>query len=78
MLECMDLRTIFDACTRETGYKGGGRIRVPWWRQEAVENQLKVKVEAILIAERVWRGQESSIRGGSKGGSEEGGMDCEG
>ena len=42
--EWVALRPIFDVCTRKTGYEGGGRLGVPWWRQEAAENQLKVIV----------------------------------
>ena len=26
------LQPIFDVYTRETGYKGGEKLRVPWWR----------------------------------------------
>ena len=48
--EWVALRPIFDVFKRETGYKGGGRLRVPWWRQEATENHLKVALEAILEA----------------------------
>ena len=25
------LRPIFGVCARETGYVGGGKLRVPWW-----------------------------------------------
>ena len=37
----------FDVCAIETGFEGGGRLRVPWWRQKAAEYQLKARVEAI-------------------------------
>ena len=50
----MVLRPIFGVCAIETGYEGGERLRVPWWRQAAVHKQLKVVVEAILAAARVW------------------------
>ena len=40
----------FDVSAIDTGYEGGGRLRVPWWRKEAVENHLRVTVEAILSA----------------------------
>ena len=50
VMEWVPLRPILDVCTRETGYEGGGRLRVPWWRKEAVENHLRVTVEAILSA----------------------------
>ena len=46
-------RPIFDVCAREMGYNGGGRLRVMWWRQKAVEDKLRVTVEAILAAARV-------------------------
>ena len=76
--EWVALRPIFDVSVRETGYEGGGRLLVPWWRQEAAENQLKVAVEAISAAARVrWR-QGSGRRGGSEGGSEGGSKDSEG
>ena len=70
--EWVALRTIFDVCAVETGYEGGGRLRVPWWRHEAAENQLKVMVEAILAVARVLRQHESGRHGGRKGGSEGG------
>ena len=72
VMEWVPLRPILDVCARETGYEGGGRLRVPWWRQEAAENQLKIMVEAILEAARVQRLQESGRRGESKGGSDGG------
>ena len=50
--------------------KGEGGIQVQWWRQAAAENQLKVTVEDVLVAARVWRRQESGRRGERKGGSE--------
>ena len=40
----VSIQYIFDVCTRETSYKGRGRLWGPWWRQEAAENQLKVTV----------------------------------
>ena len=40
----MALRPGFDVFARETGYEVGDRIRVPWWRQAAAHNQLKVTV----------------------------------
>ena len=30
----------FEVYVREKGYKGGGRRRRDWWRQEATEKQL--------------------------------------
>ena len=76
--EWVATRNIFDVCVIETGYKGGRRLRLPWWRQEAAENHLRFIVEAILEAARVRRRQESGRHGGSEGGSEGGGMDREG
>ena len=53
--EWVALRNIFDVCTREMGYEVGGKLRVFWWIQVAVEKQMKVSVEDILESERVWR-----------------------
>ena len=36
-----------DVCAKEMGYEGRGRLRVPWWRYESVENQPRVTVEEI-------------------------------
>ena len=33
--EWVATRPIFDVCARETGYEGGGRLHVTWWRQKA-------------------------------------------
>ena len=33
--EWVYLWPIFDVCVRETGYKGGGRLLMLWWGQEA-------------------------------------------
>ena len=38
--EWVALRPIFDVCENETGYEGEGKLREPWWRQEAEEKQL--------------------------------------
>ena len=46
--EWVALRPRFNVCARETGYEGGGNLRVPWQRQEAAEKQLKFKLEEIL------------------------------
>ena len=51
--EWVSNRPIFDVCAREKGYKGGGRLRVLWWRQKTAEDQLRVTVESILAAARV-------------------------
>ena len=63
-------RTILDVCSIDTGYKGGGRLRVLWWRKKAEEYQIRVTVEAILEAARLRRQQESVRCGRSEGGSE--------
>ena len=73
--EWMSIRPIFDLCVRDTGYEGGGRLWVPWWRQKAVEDQLKVTVEAILATAKVQRRQEPGRNGGNERGSEEGSTD---
>ena len=77
MAEWVATWPIFDVCARETGFEGGGRLRVPWWRQKAAEDQLRVTMEAILEAARVRRRQESSRGDGSEGGSEGGSTDRE-
>ena len=74
----MAIRPIFDIYVRDTGYEGGGRLRVPWWRQKAAEDHLRVTLEAISEAGRVRRQQESGRPGGSEGGSEGGRTDGEG
>ena len=40
--EWVALRPIFDISARETGYAGGGDLRVPWWRQVSADKQLRV------------------------------------
>ena len=55
--EWVTIQPIFVVCARETGYEGGGRLQVLWWRQEAAEDQLRVTVEEILAAARVRRRQ---------------------
>ena len=47
-------------------------LRVPWWRHEAADNQLKVTVEAISALERVRQQQEHVRHGVIEGGSEGG------
>ena len=46
--EWVDLLPILRVCTRETGYEGRGKLREPWWRQEAEEKQLVVTLTNIL------------------------------
>ena len=50
--EWVDLQPIFDVCTREMVYEGGGKLWVPWWRQVAAEKQPRVRLEDILSAAR--------------------------
>ena len=38
--EWVALRPISEFCAKETRYVGGGKLREPWWQQEAVEQQL--------------------------------------
>ena len=65
------LRPIFEVYANETGYKGGGRLRETWWRQEAAEKHMRSTLEGILVAARDWRQQESVRRVRGEGGEEE-------
>ena len=78
MAEWVALQPIFRVCAGETVYEGGGRLRLPWWKQESEEKQVKVAVEAVLAVSRLRRRQESSRHGGSKGGLEVGSTNREG
>ena len=69
-MEWVAQRPIFEVCARDTGYEGGGKLQVQRWIQVASENHLKVTLEDILVASRVWRQKESGSCGKSKGGSE--------
>ena len=64
----MTLSPILDVCDRETGYKGGGRHREPWWRQTAAINQLSATLKWILEAarERRWKSGRRGGRGGDR------------
>ena len=77
MAEWEATHNCFYVWAQETGYEGGGRLRVPWWRQKVAEDQLRVTVEAILEAARVWRRQEYGRVDGSYGGLEWVRTDCE-
>ena len=44
VVEWVALRNIFDVCARETGYEGGDRLQILWWRQAELHKQLKVTV----------------------------------
>ena len=48
--EWVALRPIFEVCTKETGNGGGGKLRNPWWRQEAAAQQLEARLKNILAA----------------------------
>ena len=67
----------FYICVQYTGYNEVGRLQVPWWRQKAAEDQLRVTVEAISAETRVRRRQEFGRRDGSEGGPEEEIMDSD-
>ena len=67
----MALWPIFEVCEKDTGYEGGMKLRKPWWRQEAAEQQLEATLKNILaVARDRWR-QESDRHGGGEGGEEE-------
>ena len=70
MAEWVATHNCFDVCAQETGYEGGERLRVPWWRQKVAEDQLRVTLEEILEAARVWRQQEYGRIDGIEGGLE--------
>ena len=56
--------------------RGGGILKVPWWKKLAADKQLKVAVEAILSVARVRRLHESGRHkwryGGTEGGARKG------
>ena len=66
--EWVALRPISEFCAKETRYVGGGKLREPWWQQEAVEQQLGATLKNIFGAAREWRRRESDRRGGGEGG----------
>ena len=70
--EWVATRPILDVCVQDTGFEGGGILRVPWWRQKAAEDHMRVLVEAISEVERVRRQKEYGRHNGSKGGLEGG------
>ena len=45
--EWVALQPIFEVCTNEIGYEGGGRLRDMWWRQAATEQHLKATLKEI-------------------------------
>ena len=68
---------IFEVCSKESGYAGGGKFLEPWWRQEAAEQQLrpmlknsgKSKGAAETGIRQAWGGGEVG-EGGSVSGSD--------
>ena len=48
----MALRPILEVCDIDTGYKGGGRLRDPWWRKTSARKQLSAKLKEILVSAR--------------------------
>ena len=40
MSQWVALHPLFEVCSTETGYEGGGFRREAWWRQETIEKQL--------------------------------------
>ena len=42
------LQPIFEVCAEEKGYEGGKHRREAWWRQEAIEKQLRSTLAGIL------------------------------
>ena len=72
LVEWVALRPIFDICTKETGYEGGGDgVWDKWWRQAAAEQHLKAMLKEILEAERDRQQQEFGRYGGVDGVEEE-------
>ena len=65
--EWVALRPILEVYDRDTGYKGGGRLQEPWWRQTEARKYLSATLKEILVAAR-GRRRKSSRRGESKGG----------
>ena len=64
--EWVILYPMLEVCNRQTGYKGGGRLRDPWWRQTAAIKQLSATLKCILAAEMEQR-WKSGRRGGGGG-----------
>ena len=52
MAQWVALRPLFKVCTREKGYKGGGRRRKAWWRQDVTEKQLQATLAGILCEDK--------------------------
>ena len=60
------LSPILEVCDRDTGYKGGGSLQEPWWRQTAARKKLSDSLKDILAVarERHWKsGRHGESRG---------------
>ena len=70
MAEWVDLRPILEVCDIDTGYKGVGRLREPWWRQMAARKHMSATLKDLLSEAREWR-WKSGRRGESGGGDKD-------
>ena len=61
MAQWVAILTLFELCTRDTGYEGGGWRRKVWWRQEAIEKQ------PWATLEESWEAKKSRRSGGEMG-----------
>ena len=68
VLEWVALWPIFEVCEKDTEYTRVAKLREPWWRQEAVEQQQGEMLKNISAAERERRRRESDRRCGGEGG----------
>ena len=55
------MRPIFDVCTGDKGYEGGGRSREAWWRQDVVEKKLLETLVGISPQEKRRRLQRERV-----------------
>ena len=62
------LRHIFEVCTKETGYKGGWRLRELWLQPESAVKQLKATLNFFLVGGWERRKRKSGRRDGGEGG----------
>ena len=63
--EWVVLCSIYEVCDKDMCCEGGGMLREPWWRQTAVQKQLRATLKEILMAARERR--KEPVRNG-KGG----------
>ena len=66
-MEWVALHPIFEVYVKDNGYVGRGKLRGPWWRQEAAEQQLGATLKNILSAAREQQQREYGRRGGGEG-----------